>query len=196
MDPVLGFSALQLNWEPSDVAEKNYTGWTLAGLLDQQMLWDSQGNVNVTVDNAKIPDDPSRPDNDVERAALGYLHGNCAGCHGDGLIKNPQVPRPPLRLWAKVGIGSITDEPAWQNTVCKRAGVRPDGGTYIVEPGNPALSSLHWRMSADKRPESIAMVAPEDDYSWARMPPIATVVPHADGLKMIADWINTLPPCK
>jgi mono/diheme cytochrome c family protein len=196
MDPVLGFSALQLNWDPKDVAAKEYKGITLASLIDAQWLWDYEGNVNLTVDNAKIPDDPSRPNNDVERAALGYLHGNCAGCHGDGLIKNPDVPRPALKLWAKVGIGSVTDEPGWQNTVCKRAGLRPAGGTYIIEPRNPALSALHWRMSQDKRPESIAMVDPDDDYSWARMPPIATVVPDEGGMKKVADWINTLPPCQ
>jgi hypothetical protein len=69
----LGFSALQLSGDrdPNAAHREPAVGIDLGGLIDRGMLRGYRGPRAPRI-AARTP---------TERAALGYLHGNCGGCH-------------------------------------------------------------------------------------------------------------------
>ena len=111
----------------------------------------------------------------IERAALGYLHGNCGGCHRD--------------TGALAGLGmrlahdsSEALEPALASTVGVASGFAlPDAPTLPalrVAPGRPDSSVL------------LARIRSRDPYS--QMPPIGTHVVDDEAVRLVAAWIESL----
>jgi hypothetical protein len=106
------------------------------------------------------------------QAALGYLHGNCGGCHNDGAKFQGQTA---LRLRV------LTTE----TTVEKTGVYRTAFGLKMVHPIPPDITD--------------ALIAGDPDRSgiWIRMehrdghamPPIGTKVPDPDGLSTVRTWI-------
>lgn len=123
-DVALGFTAIQLNHEGTDVS--------LADLIAEARLTDP-----IDVDAARIPGT-----GDV-REALGYLHANCGGCHG-GPAAFP-VPDP-MVLWVDVGISEPTLTPSYLTTVGVVSGW--PGAPYRVAPGLPDDSAVLRRMQS------------------------------------------------
>jgi hypothetical protein len=153
--PVLGLSALQLS--PAQLRELVERG--LVRGLPRRLL-----------------DEPPRiaARSDLERAALGYLHGNCAHCH------HPNPGRVPVGLTllqraadpersAADALRSMLDAPS-------RYQPRDDPSARAVAPGDARSSLLLQRMRArDGR---------------AQMPPLGTDRPDAAALELLTRWID------
>jgi putative heme-binding domain-containing protein len=109
--------------------------------------------------------DPAQP---LEARARAYLHANCGHCHsngGGGAVD--------LRLQFPVAAGQM-----------KAVGVRPSRGDFglpeasIIKPGDPFASTLYFRMAK---------------FGRDRMPHIGSEVPDDAGLKLIEEWIASMP---
>lgn len=115
------------------------------------------------------------PGNANEQAALGYMHGNCSGCH------NPsQVPLLPLSFKLLTRHTAVADTALYQDCVGQ-----PTLATYgptlqqCVVPGAPSESVLRHRMA--ERMENV------------QMPPFATEQPDVAAIAAIDVWITALP---
>jgi hypothetical protein len=91
VDAPIGFNAIQLN--------HNLTGLNLPQLLLRDLLRNGNAATDITLDNAVVPGTA------VQRAGLGYLHGNCSHCHGGPSPHGHQL------LWTPVATTSLTDLP-------------------------------------------------------------------------------------
>ncbi len=170
--PVLGFSALQLSpdrdplaphAEPAngiDLRELATRGW-LRGL--PQALLERPPRIAAA--------------SPVERAALGYLHGNCAHCHGKPDAAGASVP-------VGVVLAQETAEPNGAAAVVRSligtpSRFRPASArqpAQLVAPGASHASVLPIRMrSRDPR---------------VQMPPLGTEVPDSEALALIERWID------
>jgi hypothetical protein len=150
--PVLGFSALQVS--PAELVER--------GLLR-----------NLPGAHRQLPQIAARSPG--ERAALGYLHANCGHCHnrsGAGVPLNltlaqsaaqPEASRADT-LASLLAVAGRFRTPAWP------------GAAHLIEPGQPALSTLALRMrSRDAR---------------LQMPPLGTDIADDEGLRLVERWIR------
>lgn len=112
----------------------------------------------------------------VERAALGYLHGNCGHCHNDA------GAQPPVDLLlahdaAATGVGKVL-----RSLVGARSRYRAPGlskAAPLIDPGRPDASVLVARMRS-RNPQ-------------VQMPPIGTQLTDAKALALIERWISDLP---
>jgi hypothetical protein len=156
-DKPLGFSAIQLSHAGG--------GLTMQKLSDLGWLTvPARAGFNV----------PGTP---VQRAALGYLHANCGGCHNSA----GEIPRDdPMKLRLLVGQSDYANT----DTVLTTIGVPtlnadPDlHDKPRIDPQSAATSAIYLRMSnRDKYP----------------MPPIATEQPDtAGGVAAIKAWIDSI----
>lgn len=148
---VLGFSPLQLSVDRDPNApHREARGVDLLGL--------ALAGYVVHLDDIA----PRIPGSPTQRAALGYLHGNCNGCHRAGGplagLELDLTPAHALRTTAKVA-ARFAPEPR-------------------IAPGDAEHSLLVRRMSARK--------------SVTQMPPIGTDVVDAEAVRLVADWIDQL----
>lgn len=115
------------------------------------------------------------PGDDATRAALGYLHGNCGGCHRDGALAGDRTG-----LWLDVAVG--TTDPLAAAAVVTGVGREANhtiGGTTIdVVPGDPAASQVWVRMGL---------------RDLEAMPPRGTEVVDDVGVAVVGAWITALP---
>jgi hypothetical protein len=107
-----------------------------------------------------------------ERAALGYLHGNCGGCH------NPDSTPPGLDLVLAYPAAGAGVAPALATTVGRASSFAP--GSPRIAAGHPERSLLVARMRA------------RDPIT--QMPPLGTVLADAGAVALVERWIATLPP--
>jgi hypothetical protein len=156
--PVLGFSALQLSADLRALAALGLLRNLPAGLLTNPP--------RIAAANPR------------ERAALGYLHGNCGHCH------NADGPLAPLELNLALRAGTGFDAAPVLRSIVQfpsqlRVGPAPAGSPRIA-PGQFASSAVGLRMrSRDPREQ---------------MPPLGTSVADADALALLADWVASLSP--
>jgi mono/diheme cytochrome c family protein len=154
---VLGFGALQL----SSARSAPTNGMTLESLAQRGLL------ANLRRD---LLDQPPRiaARSETERAALGWLHGNCGGCHN---------ARGPLER-----LGLELDQPlertprALDTLVERAAHTRTAVLPLRVVPGDPDASDL------------LAHVASTDPLT--RMPPLGTRAPDRAAVDLLARWIR------
>lgn len=157
-DKPLGFSAFQLSHSGSGLTMAKLSNW---------------GWLSVPAPQGFEP--PGTP---VQRAALGYLHGNCGGCHNS----HGQFPRDnPMKLRLLVGQTDyeLTD------TVLTTVGV-----ATLHE--NPELNGKP-RIAAQSASDSAIYLrmSDRDDYP---MPPLGTKLPDEDGgIAAILSWIEAIP---
>lgn len=171
---VLGFNALQLSDDRDPLAphaEPLRPGTiTLRSLVEARLL------------------DPSRPDlvdhpprieaaSPRERAALGYLAGNCGHCH------NAAGPLSRLGLVLAhdpVATAKGAPEPALATAIEATGRFRvpgiPEGTSRLIAPGAPDRSAVVYRMRS-RRPAS-------------QMPPLGTVVPDDEAVRLVGSWIS------
>jgi putative heme-binding domain-containing protein len=113
--------------------------------------------------------DPYDPHAGLTGRARSYLHVNCSHCHQFGAGGTADL--------------SLKFDAALEKT--KTLGVRPVQGTFdiagasIVAPGDPFRSVLFYRMAKLGR---------------GRMPHIGSEVVDERGLRLVRDWIRSLPP--
>jgi hypothetical protein len=155
-DVIVGFSAIQLAHDEDGV--------TLAML-------NAEGWLTEPIPDAAVPGDAG------ERAALGYLHGNCGNCHGG------PAPEHGLDLWLRVGAESVTDTATWRTAVCACSvwSTTTASGEVVnlsVAPGDPEHSVFLHRMGSRVGNEM--------------MPPIGSEQVDPDGTRVISEWIASL----
>lgn len=172
--PVIGFSAMQLSGDRDpNAVHAEASGTDLRALAARGMLR------NVP---QELLDTPPRiaATSPRERAALGYLHGNCAHCH------NPSEAGVPvgLDLQQRVGEGANGKASRTQELIADSRFRIADvpGAKRWIEPGKPTQSVLALRMHA------------RDPHR--RMPPLGTQQVDALGVDLIDAWITALPPAK
>ncbi|MEM6799822.1 MAG: PQQ-dependent sugar dehydrogenase [Bacteroidota bacterium] len=165
---VLGPSARQLNKEifyPLSGRSSNQIK-TLAHLGMFQSLPDTNSAVLANLQSSTPTDDLTK---NLEDRARSYLDANCAYCHRPGSGNRGFFDARLSTELENQGIlyGNVNDD----------LGIR---GARLIIPGNLEQSVLYQRLKAVH--ESIAM------------PPLAKNRRDAKGIKLIADWINSLSP--
>jgi hypothetical protein len=165
---VLGFGAFQL----SHTAKP--------GQLDIKKLSDLGWLSDPAPDGFEVPGTP------VQQAALGYLHGNCGGCHNQGQsIPNAENPLF-LRLLTGQKTYATTDAVLKTVGVTVSSGLADIAGMHRIEPMSPSTSALLIRMQwrGDSKPT-------------LQMPPKSTtstkIADTDGGVKAVTDWINSIP---
>jgi len=156
-DFVIGVSAIQLTSvsAPSGLADFIARGWL----------------TNPPASEPVVPGD------DVERAALGYLHGNCGHCHNETLTLTGVQS-----LHARLSVldTDVRSTSTYVTSIGIPARHSPLLGTdTIVVPGAPARSQLWVRMGV-RDPDS--------------MPPVGTLRVDDVGRETVRRWIAALPP--
>ena len=149
-DFVLGVGALQIDRDSFDE-------WIDQGVLTTGAPWEEP------------------PGTGEERAALGYLHGNCGHCHGD---VHPLSTMRSMRLWLPVGTSDPQLAPALTTTTDQEAQHLIDGSATLLIPGDPDASQLLLRMGR------------RDVY---QMPTRGTEQVDSEGLSVIRAWILNAP---
>jgi len=166
--PVLGFSALQLS--PARDPHAPHARSKAEHQLDLTDLM-RRGLVQGLPESAQAPRIATA--STVERAALGYLHGNCAHCHHNA---GGQVPVR-LNLMQRVADAAGSAADVLRSMV--GAASRYQGGgdaSRVVVPGEAAASVLIERMrTRDRR---------------VQMPPLGTDHPDHAALALLTRWIN------
>ncbi len=172
--PVLGVSALQLSPDRDPLAlhaqPRQVDEIDLRGLVARRWLRNLAPALLET---------PPRIDaaSSTERAALGYLHGNCGHCH------NSDDAAPPVDLVLAQGVGGTANAVRVLRTlVGARSRYRVPGlpaSAPLIEPGHPDASVLPARMRS-RNPVG-------------QMPPLGTQIPDAEALAVIERWIHNLP---
>ena len=169
---ILGFSALQLSPDRDPVAlhpePRSLPDVDVNYLIEQGLL---VGLPKAFVENAPRIDAASA----TERAALGYMHGNCGHCHND------QGPQKNLGLFLQ-HISADRTHPAVTTTighpVKKPAPGQSPDATLRVEPRHPEGSALLERMASR--------------YPALQMPPLGTELVDQDAVALIHRWISEL----
>ena len=111
-----------------------------------------------------------------ERAALGYLSGNCGGCH------NTTDPLSSVGMYLKRSVNLLPGE-MWkelESVIGHRSkyqvpGTGPDE-SYRIAPGHPEQSTLLFRMSTRN--------------IYRQMPPLGTKIVDTLAVALIANWIQ------
>jgi hypothetical protein len=171
--PVLGVAALQLSPDRDHGAANAVP--PRRGDLDLRAL-QAQGWLQG-LDPALLSSPPRiAARTPAERAALGYLHGNCGHCHN----RNGAEPRLPLELaLAQPARGAAPAADVVEALLRTPLRYRRPGSEQLVVPGDPAHSVLVQRTEATD--------------PNIRMPPLGTVVPDPAGTALLARWIRELP---
>ena len=167
--PVLGFSALQLSPDRDPMAPHADTnpGVDLRVLAARGLL--------KNLDPALLARPPRvAAASPAERAALGYLHGNCGNCH------NEEGPLAVLDLTLAQRVGKPS--PVLRSIVGVQSQFIPPGASadaVRLSPGHLASSVIATRMGS------------RDPLQ--RMPPLGTSAVDTDALALLAHWIESFP---
>jgi hypothetical protein len=166
---VLGFSALQLSPErdPNALhADLQPSGVDLQYLLDKKLL------VGFPTQEAQPRIGARSP---TERAALGYMHGNCGHCHNDqGSLRN-------IGLYLRHVLGARTEQAAATTIgypVKKPAPGQSPDAVMRVAPGRPEQSGLKQRVASR--------------YPALQMPPLGTEVVDQEAVALLQRWISEM----
>ncbi len=174
--PVLGFSALQLSPDRDPLAPH---AERLAGAVDLDSLSKRGLLRNFPVDLLARPPRIAAA-NPSERAALGYLHGNCGNCH------NNEGPLSVLEMNLAQRVGAPVQEISHANQVLGslvgvESGFRPAGApgdARRIVPGHSDASVITLRMNS------------RDPLQ--QMPPLGTSAVDAEAVALMARWIEGL----
>jgi hypothetical protein len=164
-EKVLGFGSIQLSHASSG------DDLTLAKLVDLAWLTDA-----VPDGGFEVPGTP------VQQAALGYLHGNCGGCHFQGTAIGGATPLV-MRLLTSFASYDETDTvKSAVGVATASANVAISGKPRIDEAGDPTNSSIVIRMSARGVP--------------LQMPPLSStstkVADTEGGVADVTAWVESL----
>jgi hypothetical protein len=163
---VLGFSALQLSAarDPNAPHAEDGAGVDLRFLVESGALTGYPRDTQAT--SPRIPS--ASP---TERAALGYLHGNCGHCHND------QGPLRNLGLFLRqvLGSGSRATATTVGFPVRKAAPGQTQDATLRVAAGEPDRSALMQRVASR--------------YPALQMPPLGTELVDDEAVTLLRRWI-------
>jgi mono/diheme cytochrome c family protein len=164
---VLGFSALQLS--PDRDPRAPHAGLPSPDAVDLTALV-ARGLVTGLPQPIAAHAPRVRAATAEGRAALGYLHGNCASCH------NARGPLAELGLSLEVRADGEPE--ALTTAVAQVARYRPAGAAEAlrVAPGDPAASLLVRRLGS-RQP-------------LVQMPPMSTHAVDEEALALVVEWIR------
>lgn len=169
--PVLGLSALQLSVDRDALAPHSEA--RKAGDVDLRDLVDRGLLRNLPREMLESPPRIAAA-TPVERAALGYLHGNCGHCHND----NGSPPPVDLVLaQSAAGRGEVMRSLLGARSRYRAPGMR--AAAAVIEPGRPEASLLALRMRSRS--------------PLTQMPPLGTQEPDHQALELIERWIRSQP---
>lgn len=168
--PVLGFSALQLSSDRDPLAPHAdaRTDVDLQALIARGLV----RNLPPALANARSRIEASSR---IERAALGYLHGNCGHCHNDN---GSPVPVD-LTLAQSVTSGAAGVERVLRSMIDAGGRFRSHGASAaarLITPGRPDTSVLIARVRS-RNPQT-------------QMPPIGTRIVDTEALALLERWID------
>ena len=173
--PVLGFDALQLSSDRNPLApharplaegEKDLRALVAAGVVRRLP--------------AELIAQPPRiaAATPAARAALGYLHANCGGCHNDG------GSLAPLELTlAHTRPSAPEEEPALRTTV----GQPIRGNVPGLAPGQP-------RVAAGRPDASALLLRMRSRHPLLQMPPLGTRLVDPEAIALLERWIAETGP--
>lgn len=171
---VLGFNALQLSDDRDPMsphAEMLHSSMlTLSALVREKRLQPARREW-VTQPPRIHTEDP------VARAAMGYLSGNCGGCHN----ASGPLARLGFTLRHEVAGAPSAPDPVLATaslTMSRFAVPGVEGPARVLEPGHPERSALVHRM-ASRQPAT-------------QMPPLGTVIVDSAAVVLVARWIEGL----
>lgn len=170
--PVLGFSALQLSGDRDPLAPHADAD---AAAVDLRVLA-SRGLLR-NLPPALLERPPRiAARTPQERAALGYLHGNCSGCH------NARGPLANLDFSLEV---AVAPEPSELPAALRTA----TGHAARFQPA-PAVSLL--RIAAGAPENSLVVRRMASREPILQMPPLGTHLVDPQGLALVQTWIRDL----
>lgn len=169
---VLGFSALQLSPDRDPLAPHADQA---DGSVDLRQLVARGLLRNLP---AELLNHPPRiaAASPAERAALGYLHGNCGNCHND------EGPLAVLDMTLAQRVAAPAPDAVLRSIVGVQSQFVPAGapaGALRLAPGRLGASVIAARMSSRDPLE--------------QMPPLGTSAVDRDALALVARWIESLP---
>jgi len=160
---VLGFGAIQLDWDNPDTAQLDLKELVTKGLLTSPPSAPS------------TPTDPyyPLPGTTTEPPALGYLHANCGHCHNptSGVYGATNMQ---LRLTV-ASLGSLTTTPVYMTAVRQNVMVSGTTATKIIDPTQLANSAMVERF--------------ETTNTSLHMPQKGTEIMDPTGDTAITNWI-------
>ena len=119
------------------------------------------------------------PGTPVQQAALGYMHGNCGGCHSD---KTPTPAGEPQLLRLLVGQTAYATNDSVITTV-----------NVPVVSGNAAFAGKD-RIEPNDAPNSAILIRMQSRTPGVQMPPYASKIADTDGgVKVVTDWVKSIP---
>jgi hypothetical protein len=171
--PVLGFSALQISSDRDPLAPHAdaRSDVDLQALVARGLI----RNLPPALVGVRPRIEATSP---IERAALGYLHGNCGHCHNDNATRVPVE----LTLAQSVTGGAAGVERVLRSMIDAGARFRPHGASEalrLITPGRPDMSVLIARVRS-RNPQT-------------QMPPIGTRLIDAEALALLERWITEKP---
>lgn len=165
--PVLGFGALQLSPDRDPLAPHAEA----AGSVDLRVLVERGLLRGLPAHLLARPPRVAAATPEA-RAALGYLHGNCAMCH------NPAGPLADLGLDLEQRLASpladLTGALVEPTRLFQIPGAGP-GGSLRLAPGDPEHSAIVARLGS-RRPS-------------AQMPPLGTKLVDEEAVRLVSRWI-------
>jgi hypothetical protein len=171
-DRVLGFNAIQLSDDRDPLAP--HAEPLRPELLTLRSLVESG---RLVPDRREWVERPPRIDarSPVERAALGYLSGNCGHCHNakGSLAHLGLVLAHETAAGSAPVLASAVDVPGRFPV----PGVAADASRRVA-PGDPSASAVAYRMRS-RRPSS-------------QMPPVGTVLADDEAVRLVEAWIAQL----
>jgi hypothetical protein len=164
---VLGFSLLQLAPERDPAAPHGEpAGVHVDDLVEAGIL------VGLPA-AARAPRIPAA--SAAERAALGYLHGNCGHCHNaDGPLRNLGLN---LRHVTGAAVAPALTT-AVGRPIKKPAPGQPADAVQRIAPGQPERSGIVVRMASR--------------YAALQMPPLGTELADEQALELVRHWIASM----
>lgn len=166
--PVLGFSALQLSpdRDPHAVHREPVAADAidLTSLVTNDQLRDWPAKLVAPRIEARSAD---------ERAALGYLHGNCGGCHrtGSAIASLGMVLEQSVIAPTQLARSTTIDQPSKFTVPGTTAGTR-------IVPGDPGHSVLLARINART--------------ALLQMPPLGSQLVDDEAITLLSRWITQL----
>lgn len=169
--PVLGFSALQL----SPDRDPNAPHATAARASDVDLRSLAARGLLAGIDAHWLRNPPRiAAANATERAALGYLHGNCSSCH------NATGPLARLGLRFDQPLGAPAPTPAIVSTVGVASQFTRGAATLRIAPGDPEHSVVALRLRATD--------------ALTQMPPFGRHLADRTAQALLTQWIHDLAP--
>ncbi len=167
--PVLGFTALQLSPDRDSTAVHGEP--RPEGALDLPALV-ARGLVRGLPERALREPPRIRGVSPVARSALGYLYGNCSGCH------NAKGPLASLGLDFDQRLFEPGDERVRRTAIGTPSRFQlPDVSTsFRIAPDQPEQSALLYRMSSR--------------FAATQMPPLGTEIVDTAAVDLIKTWIS------